>query len=71
MLFKMNITDTHKCTFCELFNESIEHLMCKCAYSYIFWKEIKEWLENFRIKLEPLNDFNIIFGILDHEHLAG
>ena len=38
--YKMKITDTFKCTFCNEKDETVEHLIFSCKYTELFWKEI-------------------------------
>ena len=48
-LFKMNIADTNKCTFCNDFDETIAHLMFQCTHSLSFWSDVVDWLKEFKI----------------------
>ena len=61
----MNLVDTSKCTFCNEFDETIEHLMLNCSYSTLFWKDVIQWLNNFQINIELLSETTILFGIFD------
>ena len=66
MLFKMNLVDTSKCTFCNEFDETIEHLMLNCSYSMLFWNDVIQWLNTFQINIDLLSETTILFGIFDN-----
>ena len=68
LLYKMKITDTFKCTFCNEEDETIQHLLFSCKYTELFWKEIIKWLKRFQILLNPFVETSILFGILKHKH---
>ena len=67
-LFKMNIADTNKCTFCNDFDETIAHLMFQCTHSLSFWSDVVDWLKEFKIYLGILNEFNVLFGLFNFNH---
>ena len=68
LLYKMKITDTFKCTFCNEEDETIQHLLFSCKYTELFWKEIIKWLKRFQILLNSFVETSILFGILKHKH---
>ena len=67
-LFKMNIADTNKCTFCNDFDETIAHVMFQCTHSLPFSNDVVDWLKQFKIYLGILNEFNVIFGLFNVNH---
>ena len=68
MLFKMKISDTDKCTFCNEEEETIEHLLTTCKYTLPFWKEVIKWLKTYNIH-ENLDELKILFGVLNNNCL--
>ena len=56
-LFKCNLKETPKCTFCNLQNETIEHLFWECIHSKNIWFKLIDWLKNF-FPEEHQNIFN-------------
>ena len=64
MLFKMKISDTDKCTFCNEEEETIEHLLNTCKYILPFWKEVIKWFKMYNIH-ENLDELKILFGVLN------
>ena len=68
LLYKMKITNTLKCTFCNEEDETVEHLLFSFKYTELFWKEIIKWLKRFQILLNPFVESSILFGILKHKH---
>ena len=67
-LFKMNIADTNKCTFCNDSDETIAHVMFQCTHSLSFWNDVVDWLKEFKIYLGILNEFNVLFGLFIVNH---
>ena len=63
-LFKMKLVDSPMCTFCNLLEESLEHLFCNCNCSKEFWMSVVSWLNGVGIDLDLLNEFDILFGLL-------
>ena len=68
MLFKMKISDTDKCTFCNEEEETIEHLLTTCKYTLPFWKKVIKWLKMYNIR-ENLDELKILFGVLNNNCL--
>ena len=54
-----------KCIICGDVIENVEHLLAKCQYVEIIWKEIERKLMKFDSNLKPLSLFNKIVGILN------
>ena len=63
-LFKMKLIDSPMCTFCNLLEESLEHLFCNCSCSKEFWMSVVSWLNGVGIDLDLLNECDILFGLL-------
>ena len=45
-LFKVSIKDDKNCTFCQLQEESVEHLFYVCPFSNRFWQHFWTWLKS-------------------------
>ena len=63
-LYKMKIVSSPLCTFCHAPEESLEHLFCYCKHSIAFWKSVVLWLKSIDIDIDFLNDYDIIFGLV-------
>ena len=46
ILYKMKLSATNTCTFCEFNVESIQHLIWECPVSRSIWLALSEWLED-------------------------
>ena len=44
LLSKYGLKDTARCTFCELYNESLDHLFYECTICKTLWLQLKDWL---------------------------
>ena len=47
-LFRLGLTDSPCCTFCQEDVESIEHLLFPCKVSFEFWQHVLFWLRGNR-----------------------
>jgi len=63
-LHKVKLTDSPLCSFCNISDESLEHLFCHCNFSIAFWRSVVLWLKTLHIDFDSdsLNDCDIIFG---------
>ena len=43
-LYKIHISDTRKCTFCTIYDETIEHLLYECVFVQTFWENFCHYL---------------------------
>ena len=68
-LYKMGIVSSTMCTFCEKFEESIEHLFIYCEITSSFWLSVTEWLKNYFTNLHNLSATNITFGFFRKDFL--
>ena len=60
------MVDSPLCTFCQMSEESLEHLFCYCnLVSLTFWKSVVLWLKSLHINIDFLNDCDIIFGLTE------
>lgn len=64
-LFKINIINSPICVFCDLENETIEHILWDCTVVQDFLHEVKNLFLNFNIQL-PLNEKEFLFNIEDY-----
>ena len=46
-LFKVGLSSSEQCTFCENTSESLLHLFWECPKTKVFWNEVIKWLGNF------------------------
>ena len=46
-LFKIGISSSELCSFCENSSETLLHLFWECPQVKIFWNEVKTWLCNY------------------------
>ena len=44
-LFKVKLTNTKACTFCHIYNETIEHLFWNCTITRNLWLQLSTWLK--------------------------
>ena len=45
-LHKMGIVNLPACTFCQVSDESLEHLFLHCPISSVFWLSVAKWLKS-------------------------
>jgi len=64
-LYKMKLADSPLCSFCNISDESLEHLFCHCNFSIAFWRSVILWFKTLHIYFDSdsLNDYDIIFGV--------
>ena len=53
-LFRFGMAESDKCVFYQTEVESIEHLLCSCKISSVFWKHVLSWLRDNNIIVENL-----------------
>ena len=63
LLYKMKKIPTNKCTFCEIHEESIVHLMYECICIRNIWSRVETILERVTGERKVLNCFDVLFGI--------
>jgi hypothetical protein len=44
-LYKCRLTNSKNCTFCQIYSETIEHLLWECPNTKTIWLLLKEWLD--------------------------
>ena len=61
VLFKLNITNTEFCTFCNTGKETVEHFFYFCTFSRNIWSKVEKWISSpmFTLNLTPQS---ILFG---------
>ena len=62
----MKLIPSPLCTFCGDHEETLEHLLVKCAYSKEFWSANTSWLNNHNIQVDNLDEITILFGCFDN-----
>ena len=62
----MKLIPSPLCTFCGDHEETLGHLLVKCAYSKEFWSATTSWLNNHNIQFDNLNEITILFGCFDN-----
>ena len=68
MIHKMKISNTPLCRICNLENETLFHLLCKCHAVTNLWQDLKVWIKN---KINQNIDFDsktIILGYLNTDN---
>ena len=77
-LHRMGIVNSPACTFCQVSDESLEHLFLHCPTSSVFWFSVAKWLKSFFTTIDVLTSTNIMFGffrkdvpLLNHIILLG
>ena len=62
-LFRMGLTDTPLCSYCQEVNESLHHLFLDCVISKKLWSDIKIFFSN-NIAIPDLTLQSALFGFL-------
>ena len=68
-LFLWKMSNTDKCTFCNVEVETILHLFCSCKAVKLLWNNIKQWIYNTTQEVLDLNDHNTILCNYDDKLL--
>ena len=61
----MKVISSPLCSFCNLENETIEHLFWNCTFTQDFWNQLRRELTMFDFSL--LTEKSVILGILSKE----
>ena len=70
-LFHFGIISQSKCSFCELYDETPQHLFYECTYAQNLWNQLRLYLSE-KVALPVLNPQGAIFGytnVLGHNYL--
>ena len=59
----MGIVNSPACTFCQVSDESLEHLFSRRPISSVFWLSVAKWLKSFFITIDFLTGTKIMFGL--------
>ena len=76
-LYKMGIVNSPLCTFCQISEESLEHLFIHCPISSAFWLSVAKWLKIYFPSIHVLTGVNMfgLFGegkqLINHIVLLG
>ena len=63
-LFQFGIISQSKCSFCELYNETLHHIFYECTYAQNLWNRVRLRLSE-KVALPVLNPQSAIFGFTD------
>ena len=66
-LYKIKILNSEKCTFCNNFPETIDHLFWKCETVQIFHNKIKDILEKTDAQCRP-EEMSFVLGNLENRN---
>ena len=61
-LFKCQIIDSDKCTFCQNYPETMEHLFFECELVMQLWREMANWFHPYISLGHLITDKNILLG---------
>ena len=62
LLKRYNISVNARCTFCELQNETIEHILFECNVTRHFWFDFIQWWKQYSGETIILNLKDVLFG---------
>ena len=68
LLYKIGKIESPRCTFCEMYSESIHHLFYDCIISNNVWLSIQDAWKNINDIKINLGAYNIILGYKIHIH---
>ena len=63
-LFKWKLKDSPRCSYCFLYNESVDHLFFHCNTARNLYFKLQEWMETVQLSLPKYNMPDILYGIL-------
>ena len=64
VLYKMNLSDTHLCSYCKSPDETISHLFYDCIYTKNMWIDVQTFFMN-QISLPDLTLQSALFGFIE------
>ena len=64
-LFKVGLSSSEQCSFCENTSESLLHLLWECPKTKVFWNEVIKWLGNFSCLLTKSFSPQLCLGFVD------
>ena len=62
ILYKMNLLNSPRCNFCQLYSQDTSHLFLECLEVKNFWYKVNKWLQEEQGIQLDLNLKNIILG---------
>ena len=68
LLYKMKISNTPLCRFCNNNNETILHILCHCPRVQTLWQNLLLWIQNILGFPLDLSDQTIILGSMIQDH---
>ena len=60
----IGVVESPNCTFCQEAAEYVEHLLFSCRISCDFWKDVLSWVRDNDVRVETINESDVIFGYL-------
>ena len=64
-LFKVGLSSSEQCSFCENTSKSLLHLFWECPKTKVFWNEVIKWLGNFSCLLTKSFSPQLCLGFVD------
>ena len=64
-LFRLGLSQSPNCTFCNEEPESLEHLLLRCKVSSELWKEVLSWLKDNNIVIESFTEISLFLGFFE------
>ena len=62
LLYKMKIIHSPRCNFCNLYEQTTQHLFCDCFVVKTFWFRVTEWLSKEYNTVTKIGLKDILFG---------
>ena len=62
LLYKMQIVESSRCNFCNLYDQDLYHLLIYCFTVRNFWFEFQEWFNTTNNRIYVLSNNDIFFG---------
>ena len=63
-LFQFGIISQSKCSFCDLYDETLHHIFYECTYEQNLWNQLRLYISE-KVALPVLNPQSAIFGFTD------
>ena len=67
MLYKWNIVDSPRCSYCFVEVESLTHIFCECPTSVTFYYQIKEWCKQWNVDIPEMDIVKVLYGITNNQ----
>ena len=63
LLYKMKIIDSPRCNFCNLYRQSISHMLFSCLPVRSIWYQLEKKILNVTNRVISINEKDVLFGI--------